>query len=461
MARYVVTFAKKSISEADVASVLQIKKSSVADGLEALATKAEISPGMALHFPAIGVTSLELPEDAFEALCRDERVLEVVEDFEVIALNPCCGRHGHGFHHEGAGGQAGEADPYMAGYHQALIDHGLCSTGLGGARASAFPRPPFRGPACPPGTRRVCECRPIVQPPPPPQLQPILWNIKMIKAEQVWSRTTGSGVKVAVIDTGIDQDHPDLVVSGGASFVPGVDSWDDDQGHGTHCAGIIGARNNAAGVVGVAPDCRLYAVKVLDSQGSGQLSWILAGMGWAAQQGMQVVSMSLGSSAERDAECVLAYQRAAEACMDAGAIVVAAAGNSGREPQVGGRPWVGFPARCPGFLAVGAVDANQVPANFSSNGPPELCLLCGVEIAAPGVSVNSTYLGGGYKELSGTSMACPHVAGAAALLKQLHPTWSPAEIRDRLRDTAQDIGLPGRDPQTGAGLLDCHRAVVG
>ena len=280
----------------------------------------------------------------------------------------------------------------------------------------------------------------------------------MVGANRVWSRVTGAGVKVAILDTGIDNDHPDLSVSGGVSFVPGVTSWDDDNRHGTHCAGIVGARNNLIGIVGVAPGASLFAVKVLNAGGSGQFSWILAGMGWAAQNKMDIVSMSLGSSASSpDVACVLAYQRAAQVLDRSGCLVVAAAGNSNGST----RPWVVQPARCPGFMAVAAVDQNRQLASFSSHGPTTLCPDCGVEIAAPGVSVKSTVPGGGYQTLSGTSMACPHVSGAAALLKQLHPTWSPTQIRGHLKRTASDLGAPGTDERFGAGLLNCFRAVFG
>jgi subtilisin family serine protease len=168
--------------------------------------------------------------------------------------------------------------------------------------------------------------------------------------------------------------------------------------------------------------------------------------------------MSLGSDvSDPDAECILAYQRAAQQLIDNGCIVVAAAGNAGRRTN----HWVGQPARCQGYMAVAAVDKNEKLADFSSNGPDTLCPECGVEIAAPGVSINSTWNDGKYKAISGTSMACPHVSGAAALLKEQHPTWDPARIRATLKSTARDLGAPGNDPMFGAGLLDCHKAVFG
>src|SRR5262249_32001387 len=157
-------------------------------------------------------------------------------------------------------------------------------------------------------------------------------------------------------DSGIESSHPDLKVAGGASLVEGVESWEDDNGHGTHCAGILGARNFAQGSVGVAPECDLYAGKVLRNVGTdarGNLSWILAGMQWAAQNGMQVVSMSLGTAADTaSATCIIAYQRAAEALLTNGCIVICSAGNSFRTAM----PWVNQPARCAAFIAVASVD---------------------------------------------------------------------------------------------------------
>jgi|GEM_PF-1388803 len=468
--RYVVSFVEPRVDSGTAAQILSTKKTRVKDGIEALAAEEPLDEAEVHNFEELGCCVVSLGDAAREKLEHDDRVAEVVEDFEVFAIGDCAGEDA-----EGAGdppatfGGAG----YAVGYHQALSD-------LYGAgdwadydvepafhrpfppRAPFPPRPPLppTPPSlCPPGTRPVVRCVPV---PRPPVRQPVPWNIGMVGADDVWRRVTGRGVKLAIIDTGIDDNHPDLSVSGGASLVPGVGSWDDDHSHGTHCAGIAGARNNAAGVVGVAPGCSLYAVKVMrpvaGGGASGRLSWILAGMGWAAGNGMDVASMSLGSSvSSADASCTVAYQRAAQQLIDSGCIVIAAAGNSGRTSQ----PWVGRPARCPGFMAVAAVDRNRGLASFSSRGPATLGRDSGVEISAPGVSINSTVPGGGYGVKSGTSMACPHVSGAAALIKELRPTWSPAQIRRRLRATASDLGAPGDDPEFGSGLLDCRRAVFG
>jgi len=450
--RFVVTFVEEGVPKAAAAKMLGVARSRVAEGLGVLESAADYDPKKVLNFQEIGAAVATLSEKDAEDLRGAEGVAEVVEDFEVYAL-----------------GSDRSVESGAAGYTPPVLHPEAYWADEAGRRMGAQDQTEAGALAdCPPGHRKVCFklapwfpplcfCLPVGPPPEPDQ--PIPWNIEMVGAERVWRRVTGAGVKVAVLDTGIDENHPDLTVSGGISMVPGVTSWDDDQGHGTHCAGIIGARNNPSGVVGVAPNSKLYAVKVLNDRGTGYLSWILAGMGWAEQNGMDVVSMSLGSNVDKpDAPCTLAYQRAAERLNSAGCITVAAAGNNGRDPV---NPWVGNPARCAGFMAVAAVDRNKNLAAFSSRGPASLCSDCGVEIAAPGVSINSTTRGGGYGLKSGTSMACPHVSGAAALLKELHPTWTPGKIRDRLRATADDLGAPGNDPSFGSGLLNCHRAVYG
>lgn len=467
--RYIVTYQQKSLPEEQATQILGVQRDRVSEGIQALIGETPLPADLVLHFESIGASVLDLSEDEANKLRADSRVAEVVEDREMYALGGCCcGGEQAGTAQPGRIGEAPSGQDFAAGYEQAMRDfQTLCresgpafeSSISGAFPTGIFPVAPFW--PCPPGYRRVCLQPSTLYPYPRCFCHPqeaVGWNIQMVRANEIWSRVTGAGVNVAVIDTGIDQDHPDLTVSGGASFVPEVASWDDDQGHGTHCAGIIAARNNAIGVVGVAPKASLFAVKVLNSGGRGLTSWILAGMGWAAQNGMHIASMSLGSIPETpDEPCILAYQRAAEELIASGCIVIAAAGNTGE----GKRPWVNHPARCPGFMAVAAVDQDRNLAAFSSRGPDTLASDCGVEIAAPGVSVNSTVRGGGYVKKSGTSMATPHVAGAAALLKEQHPTWTPAEIRARLRATATDLGTPGTDPGTGSGLLDCYRAVLG
>lgn len=473
--RFVVTFVKDHVTTASAARTIGVAKTRFHDGSAVLESGAELNEADVLHFEAIGATVATLTEEKAAELRGKAAVAEVVEDFEVFALGeqppevvdpgdevPAVPGYPHAYWADAEAAQAldtaeGNCAP---GYRRVCIRLSPWTSPICFC-LPAWPSPPPPAPPAPtppPPTPPPVPTPPPDLPPSPPN-QAIPWNISMVGANRVWGRVTGNGVRVAVLDTGIDDNHPDLSVTNGVSMVPGTTSWDDDNGHGTHCAGIIGARNNATGVVGVAPRSELYAVKVLDGAGSGRLSWILAGMGWAETEGMSVVSMSLGSNVSSpDAPCTLAYQRAAERLEAAGCLVVAAAGNNGRDTT---NPWVGNPARCAGFMAVAAVDRNRKLADFSSQGPASLCNDCGVEISAPGVSIRSTVPGGGLGTKSGTSMACPHVSGAAALLKELHPSWTPARIRARLRATAQDLGAPGNDPGFGSGLLDCHQAVFG
>jgi subtilisin len=275
----------------------------------------------------------------------------------------------------------------------------------------------------------------------------VLWNIRMIFANYAWRFSTGAGVRVAVVDTGIDSAHPDLRVYGGVSYVPGVSPWKDDNGHGTHVAGTIAAVANGRGIIGVAPHARLYAVKVLNAAGSGRLSWILNGLTWCYRMRMHVVNLSLGSRETTHSPSVFnsAYEHLGRRLRSRGILAVAAAGNS-NEP-------VGNPARCPSYMAVSAIDRRRRRATFSCFGPQ-------VETAAPGVSIISTIPGGGYRSLSGTSMATPHVAGVAALVKRRWPSWHGDRIRVHLWRTAIDLGVSGRDWAFGYGQVNAWRAVV-
>lgn len=279
----------------------------------------------------------------------------------------------------------------------------------------------------------------------------ITYGLRMIFTPYAWRYTKGLNARVAVVDTGIARRHNDLRVYGGASFVPGVTSWNDDQGHGTHVAGTIAALANGRGVVGVAPQARLYAVKVLNSRGSGMTSWILNGLTACYRAHMHIVNLSLGSIAttHNPSTYSRAYERAGQLLRRRGILAVAAAGNSGRTS----RPYVGNPARCPSFMAVSAVDSQRRRAAFSSYGPQ-------VEIAAPGVNIWSTTNNGTYGQKSGTSMAAPHVSGVAALSKSRRPYLSGSHIRNRMKTTANDLGSPGRDPFYGYGLVNAFRSVV-
>ncbi len=449
--RYIVTFTDAAIDQSTVSEILDVSVNTMQDAVEFMATDAEIGVNDVLVFEGLGSTSLTMSEAEADNLNNDKRVMAVEEDLEMTIFSDDSVNWEENPFNSGSpetsiqqyyqqGYQKGISDLYAKILQDAKSLYGVEGTG------QAIPFPPLPFPPIP--------FPPLPFPPIPfPPVQPIPWNIRLVNAPGAWSRGfRGQGVKVAVLDTGIAA-HPDLVISGGVSFVPGVVSFNDGHSHGTHCAGIIGARNNFIGVIGVAPLASLYAVKVLSDAGSGNTSWILAGMAWAKNNGMNVVSMSLGSSSCQS----VAYTNAVAQLNVAGVTVVCASGNGFQS----GFPCVGSPANSPGTLAVGAVDANKVIAPFSSRGTQ--CCPPGanpVSISAPGVSINSTVLANAYGIKSGTSMACPHVAGAAALVKQRFPFFTPAQVRAKLLSTAADLGVPGNDPVYGSGLLNCNAATL-
>jgi subtilisin len=269
------------------------------------------------------------------------------------------------------------------------------------------------------------------------------WGVKRIGAGVVHgSKNKGAGVNVAIIDSGIDHTHEDLDANykGGYDFVNSDDDPMDDNGHGTHVAGTVAAEDNGIGVVGVAPEASLYALKVLDSSGSGSYSDVIAALQWCVDKGIQVTNNSYGSSRDPGYTVKAAFDKS----YDAGIIHVAAAGNGGS---------VIYPAAYSSVIAVSATDSNDELAWFSSTGTQ-------VELAAPGVNINSTLPGNEYsgETWSGTSMASPHVAGTAALVWAKNPGWSNEAVRIQLRDTADDLGATGWDSKYGYGLVDADEA---
>jgi len=284
----------------------------------------------------------------------------------------------------------------------------------------------------------------------PPQT--LEWGVDRIDAELAWAISRGAAIKVCVIDTGIDKDHPDLEanVKGGENFtVKGrkinPDAWDDDNGHGTHVAGIIAAVDNDTGVIGVAPGASLYAAKALDRAGVGYVSTLVAALEWAVDNEMDVVNMSLGTSADIDA-----LHDACEEARAAGLVLVASAGNEGDGNAE--TDDVSYPAAYDSVIAVAATDSLDDVPWWSSSGPE-------VELAAPGVDVRSTWKGGSYKTESGTSMAAPHVSGTAALVLAAVGEISPNELRAWLATTAEDIGA--LDNVSGNGLVDAEESTTG
>ncbi|WP_119814300.1 S8 family serine peptidase [Halalkaliarchaeum desulfuricum] len=271
---------------------------------------------------------------------------------------------------------------------------------------------------------------------------------------------TGEGVSVAILDTGIDAQHETLEENlgegwatddaecttdcqggpfGGNNIDECLEEWDDDNDHGSHVAGTAAAADNGVGVLGVAPDATLHAVKVLECDGGGTFDDIAAGIEWSADQGHDVQNMSLG--ADSDSEVV---SDAIEDAADKGVVLVASAGNDGECTDC-----VGFPARHPEVIAVSATDEDDELADFSSTGPE-------VELAAPGVDTLSTIPRDDYDEFSGTSMSAPHVSGAAATVIA-DGTTDREEVREQLKEAADDIGLD--ENEQGAGRLNVADAV--
>ncbi|MFG1941790.1 S8 family serine peptidase [Nonomuraea sp. NPDC048826] len=288
-------------------------------------------------------------------------------------------------------------------------------------------------------------------------------SVPLIGAPQAWAAgSDGTGVKVAVLDTGIDDTHPDLVgkVTESRSFVAGVETAKDGHGHGTHVASTITGSGAASGGThkGVAPGVELAVGKVLDDSGSGEWSDVIEGMQWAAASGAKVVNMSLGGGPTDGTDPL--SQALDNLTAETGALFVVAAGNAGQAESVGA------PGAARSALTVAATDKQDKLAPFSSRGPRTDGALK-PDIAAPGDDIVAaraagtsmgTPTGDAYTSADGTSMATPHVAGAAAILAQRHPDWTAAQLKATLMSTAKDVGLTVYE--SGAGRLDLANAIT-
>ena len=234
-------------------------------------------------------------------------------------------------------------------------------------------------------------------------------GVEIIKAAEVWSQTKGAGVKVAILDTGADTDHPDLSgrIEGGRNFTTddhsNPDIYEDYNGHGTHVAGTIAAIDDGKGVVGVAPEVSLLIVKVLDKNGSGQYKWIIDGINYAVEQKADIISMSLGGP-----EDVPELHQAVQNALKNNVLVICAAGNEGDGDDA--TEELSYPGCYNEVISVGAVDLDRNSSPFTNSNKE-------IDLVAPGEKILSTYLNGKYATLSGTSMATPHVSGAMALIK--------------------------------------------
>lgn len=281
------------------------------------------------------------------------------------------------------------------------------------------------------------------------------WGQEAHKLPDVWKVTKGAGVLVGVCDTGRPV-HPDLKdkVKFSRNFSDsGTDL--DKQGHNTHVAGTIAANADGKGVVGVAPEAQLCIAKVLGDDGSGSHTSIAAGIRYCLECGCDIISMSLGGGPSQEVE------RAVKEAVDAGVFVICAAGNSGEVP---GQNTMGWPARLPWPLAVGAYNKEGQIAKFSSRGKE-------IDIAFPGENIVSTWPGGGYRALSGTSMATPFASGVVALLlakqrederqnKPVTPVRTNAELLERVKSAAIDKGPQGFDTAWGWGVVDVQKLLM-
>ena len=258
------------------------------------------------------------------------------------------------------------------------------------------------------------------------------WSVIRMDLNDLWKLTLGQNVKVAVIDTGVNYNHPDLKdnYAGGENFwKPGTPPL-DDNGHGTHIAGTIAAVHNGSGVIGVAPKAKIYAVKVVNKKGNGDLSLIVAGLNWAIKNKMHIINMSLGSATGFEA-----VNRAVQVAVANNITVVCAAGNESSD--------VIYPAKLAETIAVSSMDAGNTFSYFSNFGRE-------IDFIAPGSIIYSTAKNGKYEFLDGTSMACPHIAGMAALAYSLGYR-TPEQVRSALKAAAVRVrGISAK--QQGAGI---------
>ena len=275
--------------------------------------------------------------------------------------------------------------------------------------------------------------------------QKVDWGTIAMMAPQACRLTKGKGVKVAILDTGIDKTHPDLApnLKGGINFAAGnMSAFDDRQGHGTHCAGIIAGCDNDIGIVGIAPQADIYAVKVLGDDGTGSLTNIIRAIDWCIQTKMDVISMSLGGSGSPPPAFHEVFKRAHAANIP----VIVATDNENEE--------VSYPAAYPETIAVGAMNERFELATFSNHGKT-------LDVMAPGVDICSTLPVNAYGKMSGTSMATPMVAGAVALYiahkRSKGESYTVQQIHNAIKESAVDLGIEGYDTVTGHGLLNLSK----
>jgi len=271
---------------------------------------------------------------------------------------------------------------------------------------------------------------------------PTQWHLPKIGGPSAWDTTTGSsGIIVAILDTGVDPTHPDMA----PKLVPGWNAYDgtsdthDVYGHGTATAGSAAAiGNNEQGVASVAWNCRIMPIRISDGNGYAYYSTAAAGLTWAADHGARVANLSYEFSG------AASVQEAAKYFQSKGGVVTISAGNGGSALSLPDNPYV---------LTVGATDSSDCLASFSNTGNV-------IDVVAPGVDILTTANGGGYRSASGTSFSAPITAGVAALVLSANPSLTGQQAQDIIRQSADDLGAAGRDPQFGCGRVNAARAVA-
>ncbi|WP_442602134.1 S8 family peptidase [Paenibacillus sp. KN14-4R] len=270
--------------------------------------------------------------------------------------------------------------------------------------------------------------------------QLIPWGVKQVKAPLTWTKTRGSEVRIGVIDTGVDPTHPDLkpsIYRGVNLLFPGM-LPNDDNGHGTHIAGIIAGASTRKGILGVAPQASIHAVKAFDRLGSAYVSDIIAGINWCVENNMDIINMSFGMSSYSKA-----LENAVQHAYKAGKIIIASCGNEGKKASVD------YPARFPQVVSVGAITQLNRIAPFSNKGKR-------IDIYAPGEKIYSCWLNGNYNELSGTSMATAHVSGVVALMLSTKPNLKPLQIKKTLKQYAVTLT---KEVKASAGQINARRVI--
>jgi subtilisin family serine protease len=287
----------------------------------------------------------------------------------------------------------------------------------------------------------------------PDPYRSIQWALDELPFESLWSRGDGARICVAVLDSGVQTDHPDLAGKVVASQDETGEGLTGGADHATHVAGIIAAvPDNGIGVSGAAPGAELLDVKVLGSSGTGYSSWVASGIVWAVDHGAAVINLSLGSSCGAgDLSCLTtAMEEAVQYAEGHGVLLVAAAGNNGDPNSPPSNPhynWWSWPAAMDWPIAVASTTSDGTRSASSTTASY-------VDVAAPGEHIASTAAGSSYLYMTGTSMAAPYVSALAALVLSAHPEMTAAQLRARIVSTATDIGSPGVDDEFGAGLID-------